>query len=291
MLCPRCGETNAFGVKFCVQCGAPLPAEPQGAGAAPAGAPSGAAPAPPTTPSGSVLGLSQPKVLQPLPSPPPMGPAESSGKAIASLICGFFAWIFPAAVAAIILGHVSLSEIGRSAGRLRGRGMAIAGLVMGYAGLFVVPFILIIAAITIPNLLRARQAANEAAAIGSLRTINIAAITYASTYSNGFPPSLAAMDGVGNGSPTCDDPQLINSALASGLRNGYELTYAPLGTQILADDAKAHGCNVPGSSSFEAHADPLTRGTTGQRSFYTDQTGVIRFERDRPATADSAPLE
>jgi type IV pilus assembly protein PilA len=283
MLCSRCGEANAVGVKFCVQCGAPLGAQWQ-----PAEAPSSVAP---SAASGSVLGLSQPKVLQPLPGPPPLGPLESSGKAIASLICGFFAWIFPAAVAAIILGHVSLSEIGRSAGRLRGRGIAIGGLVMGYAGLFFIPFILIIAAIAIPNLLRARQAANEASAVGSLRTIDIAAINYSATYSNGFPPSLAAMDGAANGRPTCDDAQLIDPRLASGLRNGYEFTYVPLGTQILGDDAKAHGCSFPGSSSYEAHADPATRGTTGERSFYTDQTGVIRFERDRPATADSAPLE
>jgi len=278
MLCPRCGETNAYGVKFCVQCGAPLSGEPQPSDAPPAA-------------SGSVLGLSQPKVLQPLPGPPPMGSSESSGKAIASLICGFFAWIFPAAVAAIILGHVSLSEIGRSAGRLRGRGMAIAGLVMGYAGLFFIPFILIIAAIAIPNLLRARQAANEAAAVGSLRTINVAAITYSSTYSNGFPPSLIAIDGTKSFGPSCDHAQLIDPEFAYGQRDGYEFTYVPLGTQILGDDAKAHGCTVPGSSSYEAHADPLTRGSTGQRSFYTDQTGVIRFEMNRPATADSAPLE
>lgn len=282
MLCPRCGETNAFGARFCVQCGASLPAEPL---------PSGTPPAAPPVAGGSALDLSQPKVLQPLPGRPPMGPTESSGKATASLVCGFFAWIFPAAVAAIILGHVSLSEIGRSAGRLKGRGMAIAGLVMGYAGLFFIPFILIIAAIVIPNLLRARQAANEAAAVGSLRTIDVAAVTYSATYSNGFPPSLAAMDGSGNDSPSCDDPQLINSALAYGQRDGYEFTYVPLGTQILGDDAKAHGCSVSGSSSFEAHADPLTRGTTGQRSFYTDQTGVIRSEMNGPATRDSAPIE
>jgi type IV pilus assembly protein PilA len=278
MLCPRCGETNALGVKFCVQCGAPLQAEPQSPGA-------------PTAASGSVLGLSQPKVLQPLPGPPPMGPAESSGKAIASLICGFFAWIFPAAVAAIILGHVSLSEIGRSAGKLRGHGMAIAGLVMGYAGLFFVPFILIVAAIAIPNLLRARMAANEASAVGSLRTINVAAITYSATYSNGFPPSMIAMDGLQNPGSTCDHAHLIGSVFAYGQKDGYEFTYVPLGAQVLGDDAKAHGCMTPGSSSYEVHADPFARGSTGQRSFYTDQTGVIRFERDKPATADSAPLE
>jgi type IV pilus assembly protein PilA len=284
MLCPRCGEANAFGVKFCVQCGSPLPAEPQPPGAPP--------PAAPPAVSGSVLGLGTPRTLQPLPAPSRgLPPETNSGKAIASLICGLFTWIFPAAVAAVILGHVSLSEIGRSAGRLKGRGMAITGLVLGYAGLFFIPFILIVAAIAIPNLLRARQAANEASAVGSLRTIDTAAISYSATYSNGFPPSLAALDGVGNGSASCDDSQLIDSALASGRKNGYQFTYVPVGTQILRADAKTRGCTIPGSSSFEAHADPAARGTTGLRSFFTDQTGVIRFEASAPASSDSAPIE
>ena len=62
--------------------------------------------------------------------------------------------------------------------------------------LIVVAIILIIAAIAIPNLLRSRMAANEASAVGSIRTVNTSAVTYSSTYpSNGFPPSLAAMGG------------------------------------------------------------------------------------------------
>ena len=280
MLCPRCGEANAVGAKFCVRCGAPVPAEAQPAGATP-----------PPAASGSVLGLSQPRVLQPLPGPPPIGPGETSGKAIASLICGLFTWIFPAAVAAIILGHVSLSEIGRSAGRLKGRGMAIAGLVLGYAGLFFIPFILIIAAIAIPNLLRARQAANESSAVASLRTIDTAAITYSASYGNGFPPTLMSMDGSGVAPQGCNHAHLIDSRLASGRRDGYEFAYVPTGTSILSEDAKSRGCAVAGSSSFEVHADPINRGTTGLRSFYSDQTGVIRFEENAPATAESAPLE
>ena len=55
--------------------------------------------------------------------------------------------------------------------------------------LIVVAIILIIAAIAIPNLLRSRMAANEASAVGSIRTMNTAAITYSSTYGNGFPPA------------------------------------------------------------------------------------------------------
>lgn len=287
MLCPRCGEANPVGAKFCVRCGAPVPVEAQPAGAAPSQAPSAA----PPVASGSVLGLSQPRVLQALPGPPPIGPGQTSGKAIASLICGLFTWIFPAAVAAIILGHVSLSEIGRSAGRLKGRGLAVAGLVLGYAGLFFIPFILIIAAIAIPNLLRARQAANESAAIGSLRTIDTAAITYSASYGNGFPPTLRSMDGGETSAEGCNHAHLIDSRLASGRRDGYEFTYIPTGTSILSDDAKSRGCAVAGSSAFEVHADPTVRGTTGTRSFYTDQTGVIRVEENAPASADSAPLE
>ena len=56
--------------------------------------------------------------------------------------------------------------------------------------LIVVAIILIIAAIAIPNLLKARIAANEASAVGTLRTMNTAAVTYQSTYNNGFPRSL-----------------------------------------------------------------------------------------------------
>ena len=57
--------------------------------------------------------------------------------------------------------------------------------------LIVVAIILIIAAIAIPNLLQSRIAANQASAVGSLRTLNTAQITYASTYNTGYSDSLA----------------------------------------------------------------------------------------------------
>ena len=62
------------------------------------------------------------------------GSQENSGKATASMVCGILFFFWPAALAAIILGHLALSEIKHSAGRLAGRGKAIAGLVLGYAG-------------------------------------------------------------------------------------------------------------------------------------------------------------
>ena len=80
-------------------------------------------------------------------------PTPTSGKAIASLVCGVFFFILPASIAAVVLGHLSLSEIKKSAGRVQGQGLAIAGLVLGYMGLAGIPFA-IIAASAIPNWLR-----------------------------------------------------------------------------------------------------------------------------------------
>ena len=275
MFCSKCGANNPDDGRFCVACGATL--QP-GQSVAPAAA--------------------QPAMAPPIPglAPPHAGPTETSGKAIASLICGIFFLIFPAAVAAIILGHLSISEISKSAGRLTGRGLATAGLVLGYFGAVgLIPFILIIAAIAIPNLIRARIAANEASAAASLRTIATAAEMYSSEYSNGFPPSLLAMDGVETGTATCDHPQLINSVLASGQKLGYVFTYTPVPNleaqdRTVSPQAAANGCTVAGSMGFAINADPVTRGTTGMRSFYVDDTNIIRVDRDGPANADSPAL-
>src|SRR5258708_37525386 len=77
------------------------------------------------------------------------GQAETSGKAIGRLVCGLLFFFPPSAILAVIMGHLSLSEIRRSAGRLGGRRGAIAGLVTGYARLFLNP-VVIMSAIDIP---------------------------------------------------------------------------------------------------------------------------------------------
>ena len=84
--------------------------------------------------------------------------------------------------------------------------------------LIVVAIILIIAAIAIPNLLRSRMAANEASAVGSLRTINTAEVTYASTYpANGFAPSLAIL-GPGGRAATSTNACLLDNVLGASSR-------------------------------------------------------------------------
>jgi type II secretory pathway pseudopilin PulG len=204
---------------------------------------------------------------------------ETSGKAIASLILGIFFILLPASVLAVVFGHLSYSEINRSAGRLKGRGMAIAGLFLGYSGVALIPF-LIIAAIAIPNLLRARIAANQASAVGSLRTLNTAAIIYASRYGKGFPASLSQLGPPADSAARdADAAGLIDEVLASGMKTGYVFTYSP-GQR----DAEGQ------VATYTIRADPVTPGTTGQDHYFTDQSGVIRQETDKPASGHSPPI-
>src|SRR3954471_24757379 len=94
--------------------------------------------------------------------------------------------------------------------------------------LIVVAIILIIAAIAIPNLLRARMAANEASSVGSLRTINTAEVTYADTYNKGFSRDLESLGGADCASSTADAAHacMLDPVLSSGHKSGYRFTYA-----------------------------------------------------------------
>ena len=266
MFCSQCGTTNADGAQFCSKCGAGL-----GGGAT--GTPIGAAPA-----------AGAPGNFGAAPGAP-AGPVESSGKALASLIFGLFCFIFPSAVVAVIFGHLSLSEIRKSGGRLTGHGMAMAGLILGYIGIAFVPLILIFAAVAVPNLLRAKMAANKASAVGSLRTIVSAEETYSSQYGNGFTTSLEQLDGIRGGAESCEHAQLIDRTLAAGQKNGYVFTYSARPS----NDPPAKGCAERGASGFSVNADPVS-STMGQSSYYTDETGVVRTEKSGPASADSQPL-
>jgi type IV pilus assembly protein PilA len=205
----------------------------------------------------------------------PPGNPETSGKAIASLVCGILFFFLPSAIVAVVMGHLSLSDMRKSAGRLGGRGMAIAGLVLGYLGLSFVP-ILVIAAIAIPNLLRAKMAANEASAVVSLRKINTTCVTYATEHKS-FPSALANL---GPGAhPGANASDQVGEALASGQSSGYLFEYGPGPDQ--------DGAIV----SYEVHADPVTPGATGQRHFFTDQTGIIRYSLRGQADSESTPLQ
>ena len=142
--------------------------------------------------------------------------------------------------------------------------------------LIVVAIILIIAAIAIPNLLRSKMAANEASAVGSVRTLNTACVSYSTTY-GGYPAALTNLGPASAATSTTAD--LVDSVLASGTKSGYVFTYT-------AGATDANG-NV---LAYTLTADPVTRGTTGQRGFFSDQSGVIRADATTTATVTSTPI-
>jgi hypothetical protein len=250
MFCPNCGSIHDAGGQFCIKCGQSLVPEPPSAPAAP----------------------------------------ETSGKAIASLISGILFFIFPAALAAIVLGHISLSEIRKSAGRLRGEGMAITGLVLGYLGVLIIPMMLMIAAIAIPHLLRARQAANEASAVGALVMINTAEAVYFTKYGNGYAPNLGALDGAEAGPATCDHAGLIDGILATGQKKGYTFRYSLLTEQGTELDLEEHptmaagGVQQWGRGTLQDHRGPCQAWQDGKpellhRRFRRDPV-VVQEPRD-----------
>jgi type IV pilus assembly protein PilA len=248
MNCPYCSAVISDDIRFCPKCGtemgSPLPGSPAYQG----------------------------------PLPPGFEP-PTSGKAIGSLVSGLLFFFAPfSSIVAVILGHISLSEIRKSSGRLKGHGMATAGLVLGYIGIAAIPFILIIAAIAIPNLIRAKIAANEAAAVGSLRTYNTAMVTYAANCpSVGYPASTAQL---GPGEGGCTQAGLVTSRMAvpRSVKSGYIFIYQPM-------------VQVRGRiTQYAISADPVQPGTTGTRHFYTDETGIIRYDMNNGATATSPPL-
>jgi prepilin-type N-terminal cleavage/methylation domain-containing protein len=145
--------------------------------------------------------------------------------------------------------------------------------------LVVVAIILIIAAIAIPNLLSSRMSANEASAAGSLRTYTTAMLAYSAQCENvGFPNDLT---GLGPGAGDCTGMGIVDELLGGSVtpsKNGYAFTYVVVAGVVTND-------------GYTLNADPQSRGTTGRRSFYTDQTGVIYYNQSAPASPTDPALQ
>lgn len=112
--CKHCGESNPKDSSYCLKCGQPLET---------------------AIPAGRAL--------------PATGVARTNPLAVGSLLLGFFS-VFPLfGILAVVFGHVARSQVRKSAGRQKGAGMAMAGLILGYLGL---GFILFVILIVIPEL-------------------------------------------------------------------------------------------------------------------------------------------
>jgi len=143
--------------------------------------------------------------------------------------------------------------------------------------LIVVAIILVIAAIAIPNFIRARISANEASAVSSMHAITTSEIGYSTAYPDiGFSKALADLEFAPGGSCTPTAACFLDSSLASGSKSGYKFTYAPDG-------------NTP-ALGYTANGDPQMSGLSGQTSYFADQSNVIRYNPTQPATINDPPL-
>ena len=153
--------------------------------------------------------------------------------------------------------------------------------------LIVIAIILVISAIAVPNLLRAKMTANESAAAGAERTVSSANVTYSSMYNQGFAGSLAQLGPTSAGcavsTSACAD--LIDSALAGinpitnpPVRSHYVFTY-------LAPNAVP--APVTSNNTYSLMATPVSPGPSGKATFCLDQTNVIK--KDPSGASVAAP--
>ncbi len=150
--------------------------------------------------------------------------------------------------------------------------------------LVVVAIILIVAAIAIPKLLHSRIAANQASAVGSLRLLNTANITYASTYNTGYAAQMSYLGPGNGGSPAATQAGLIDTVLAgssgnTSAKSGYNFVYAPGATDTSGR-----------INSYQFNAGPAVVMVTGMSYYFTDQTGVIRENDTAQASSSDSPV-
>jgi type IV pilus assembly protein PilA len=146
--------------------------------------------------------------------------------------------------------------------------------------LIVVAIILIIAAIAIPNLLRARIAANESSAVASVRTLNTAQISYNSAYPTvGFASTLANLGGTSCAPPSSTGACLIDTQLQSGSKSGYSFALS--------------GVSGTPASTYQVIASPLAPNQTGTRYFCSFADAVVRANSAAISTCDTTqnPLQ
>jgi len=224
-----CGNSLADGERFCEACGR----DSQAAGVAPV----------------------DPQVAFGL-------PPETSGKAIFSLICGILFVVLPLSIVAVIFGYIALSEIRKSPGRLKGRSLAITGIVLGYVG---VAFIVGFFGLGFYEVRKEEKEFNNAAAgigrgavVSSMRSVNMAEIAYVQAHREaGY---------------TCALSELAENwgarSLASGRNSGYIFELKNC-TREKSDGP---------ISKYQLLVYPEKPGTAATRTYCTDQSDIIRVQ-------------
>jgi type IV pilus assembly protein PilA len=194
------------------------------------------------------------------------------GLAIFSLVLGIlsfltFGLLGVGAITGIIVAIVAMGKIRREPWRYGGHGLAVAGLVLNITSLVTVVPVGIIAAIAIPNLLASRLAANEASALQTLRMVSSAESTYQSVFQKFGTLEELVSEG------------LIDPSLGDGEKHGYKFTL-----ELTKNEDNLEG--------FEIVAVPLTYKSSGRRSFFVDESLVIRAADNQggPSTVADNPL-
>lgn len=166
-------------------------------------------------------------------------------------------------------------------GRLKGDGMALAGLIMGYISFAAIPFILIIAAIAIPNFLRAKIAANDSAAASIVRTVNTAQVTYTTNYpAKGYAHDLTTL-GPGPSGRCGTESETYACALDGVVANGNEKAGYRFNMTAVCDGT---------CTDYLVVAAPITEGSTGSRTYCSTSDAVIRYKLGNE-TPPSTPEE
>jgi type IV pilus assembly protein PilA len=190
------------------------------------------------------------------------------------------------ALLGIIFGVVALVKASQEPETYGGKGLAISGIVASAASVIVMPFVLgIIAAIAIPSLLKARIVANEAAAVGDLRTLISAESAYHSATGGFFdtPDCLSAPSRcIPNYSTT--GPTFLGAEALAPTRHGYRRTFHS-GPPVRWPPSSKATLSRSSMMSFAYAAVPLRWGNTGTRAFCTDSRGGICF-----TTAEGEPV-
>ena len=139
--------------------------------------------------------------------------------------------------------------------------------------LIVVAIILIIAAIAIPNLLRAKISANESSAAASVRKIATAEVAYNTNYPTvGYANAIGNLGGVNPCSPSSATACILDEVLTTGVKSGYQFN--------------ALGFGGPPTTTFVTGAVPANFNITGVRDFCITTDGVLRQNPGFAGAAD-----